>query len=104
MGYSRKWMGKVMNENRPILKPKKRKYISNDGLYLQALLIIFVGILGVMSFFVKEMILPFELTLSALLFVMAYNNQTSYAKDKMTVIYMIAGSLILLTLLLEMIF
>ncbi len=104
MAYLKKWMGKVMNENRPTLKSKKRKYISNDGLFLQALLTTIVLILGLMSILIKEMVIPMELSLSALMFVMAYNNQTSYAKEKMTGIYILAGVLILLTLLLEMIF
>lgn len=86
-----------MKENKPELKTKnkKKKYISNDGLYLQAILSACTILLTIMSQFVKEFSTSLGVILSMLLFTMAYNNQTSYAKENRTMIYVILGFLTL---------
>lgn len=91
-----------MNENRPTIKTKPKKYISNDGLYVQALLSAFVVILSIMSIFIKVFTIPNQIMLSLLLFTMAYNNETSYAKEHMTIVYVVLGFLILLFTILSL--
>lgn len=97
MAYSKTWMVKQVKENRPEVKFKKRKYINNDGLYLQALLLIVVVILFLCSFFVHELTSSLQLMLSFLMFVMAYNNETSYARNHMTLLYVLCGCLFLIS-------
>lgn len=80
-----------MKENRPEIKLKKRKYINNDGLYVQALLVVVVFLLFICSFFIKELSPLLYIMFSLLMFVMAYNNETSYARNHMTLLYILCG-------------
>lgn len=85
-----------MKENKPEVTFKNRKYINNDGLYLQALLLAVVLILFVCSFFVSEFTFILQIMMGLLMFVMAYNNETSYARNHMTLLYVVCGFLFLI--------
>lgn len=95
-----------MNENRNFFKPKakKKKYINNDGLFLQAILSAVVVLLALSSIFVIEFLIPMELMLAFLMFVMAYNNQTTYGKDNRTMIYVICAFVALFSFFFDLLF
>ena len=76
-------------------KIKKKQYINNDALFVQALLTVLVIITVIVSFFSLFVLLITEFFLALDLLVVAYNNSTSYGRKYMSLIYTVVGLIIL---------
>ena len=76
------------------------KSVTKDlAVFIQAVLIIVVGILCIMTVFIKQLEPLLELVIGALLIVTGINNKRRYKRKFFTVIYIVAGiSLIIFTI------
>ena len=79
-----------------------KEYRSEEvGLLTQAVLTEMLIIFGILTLFLKEMMLTFYAIIVMIMFNMAYNNVKFYKKKYMTSIYIIVGLFVLITTLLE---
>lgn len=70
-------------------------YHDSIVIFLQVILTLAVMVVGIISIFKKgSFFLAFEIITSLLMFLMAYNNYKIYRKEKLTIIYVITGLLI----------
>ena len=95
MDYLKIWWWIKMKQNKGKKESKVKKYINNDGLFVQAVLTALVFVFFLLSFFYPICFLLTEVLLACDLLVMAYNNSTSYARNHMTLLYSIVGIVIL---------
>lgn len=77
----------------------KNKSINQIGILIQAVLIISLLYMFIMSLFLKEFVLVLTITVGLTLISMAYNNATVYKKKGMTVVYSVVGIISLLSVL-----
>ncbi len=77
----------------------KNKTISHVGILIQAMLLISLLYMFIMSLFLNEFQVALTITLGLTLICMAYNNATIYKKRGMTVIYAVVGVISLLTVI-----
>ncbi len=73
------------------------KNIKNISLFLQVVLVMFVGITAIMSIFINEFLTVVEILLSVTLLIMAYNNYKIYRQKGLTCLYAIIGTVLLIT-------
>lgn len=73
----------------------KKKYINDDGLFLQALLTIIVIIMAFISLFIPVLLLITEAFLALDLLVTAHNNSYNYGRKHMSFLYTLIGLMIL---------
>lgn len=80
-----------------IQKKIMNSYINETMLLLQALLTLFLIIFGIMSCFEKELMPIFTSLFGILCFFMAYNNFKTYKRKNITIIYILAGVVALIS-------
>lgn len=84
-------------DNRTVLEILKNNgEVSNIGLFVQIILISTLLILFLMNFFIPEISMTIEIVLALSLFATAYNNHTIFRRKYFTVIYVVAGILVIL--------
>lgn len=67
------------------------KKVNDFGLFLQAILVIIMAILFVISFYIPEIRILANIMLGIVLFTMSHNNEKTYHKKYLTIVYAIAG-------------
>ena len=77
----------------------KNKSINQVGILIQAILLVSLIYMFIMSLFLKEFVFVLTITLGLTLISMAYNNATIYKKKGMTIVYSVVGILSLLSVL-----
>ncbi len=77
----------------------KSKNINQIGILVEAVLLISLLYMFIMSLFLKEFIFVLTIILGLTLISMAYNNATIYKKKGMTIVYSIVGVISLLSAL-----
>lgn len=86
-----------MKSKKELLKEQTLKEVKEDttfneiGMLLQAILMLFVVVFAVSSFFQIEFLVITEILLGLMMFVMAYNNVKVYKRRIMTYAYLAMG-------------
>lgn len=72
------------------------KKVNDIGLFLQAFLVIVMAICFVMSFYINEFASLANILLGWVLITMSHNNERIYKKKYLTIIYALAGVIVLI--------
>lgn len=91
-----------MKENKTVFqKLKVNDSIRSISLFVQFVLLVAVIILSICTLFVCELNLVLQSLVALLLFTMAYNNCKVFKRKGVTILYVLAGATILLTLVVK---
>jgi hypothetical protein len=77
----------------------KNKSINQLGILVQAVLVVSLLYMVIMTLFIREFQVPLIIILGLTLLCMAYNNATIYKKRGMTVAYVVVGVISLLSVM-----
>ncbi len=72
--------------------------INRITLLIQIVLMVFIISFGILSIFNKDLFMIFEILMSVMMFVLAFNNQKFYKRKYMTYVYLVFGILLLVGL------
>jgi len=81
------------------MKEKLKKSIASSSLFIQFILLVLVFILMLVSWFIPVFITVSQYLIVFLLFIMAYNNIKHFHRKYFTIIYILVGILLLLSLI-----
>ena len=73
------------------------KKINSIAILLQCLLLVITIILAIISIFINKFLYITEISMSFLLFIIAYNNSSIYKRKSFSVLYVVIGILILIS-------
>lgn len=83
-------------KNKTVMETLKNKgSIHHLGLFVQIVLLIISIVLLIMRIFIPQLDLAVEAVFALLLFTIAYNNQVVYKRNYLTIIYVLAGILVI---------
>lgn len=80
------------------------KKVNDMTLFVQAILGITALILALMTTFIPKFIIPTEVILAFLMFITAYNNYRLYSRKGATIVYIVAGIISIVLLILGIFF
>lgn len=86
----------MKTENKTVIETLKTKgSIHHLGLFVQIVLLMMSVLLLIMRMFIPELELVVEAVFALLLFTIAYNNHVVYKRNYLTIIYVLAGVLLI---------